>query len=47
VCFCAHIDFRCCKPRVQGCQIFLVITYQKCTKLPQHYQMAIKYTQWP
>jgi hypothetical protein len=31
---------------VQGCQIFLDTIYQnegKCTKLPQHYQMAIKY----
>jgi hypothetical protein len=31
----------------QGCQIFLDTTYQnegKYTKLPQHYQMVIKYT---
>jgi hypothetical protein len=34
----------------QGCQIFLDTIYQnegKYTKLPQHYQMAIKYTKWP
>jgi hypothetical protein len=33
--------------RKQGCQIFLDTTYQKegkYTKLPQHYQIAIKYT---
>jgi hypothetical protein len=31
----------------QGCQIFLEKIYQnegKCTKLPRHYQLAIKYT---
>jgi hypothetical protein len=36
--------------RVQGCQILLDTIYQnegKYTKLPQHYQMAIKYTKWP
>jgi hypothetical protein len=33
----------------QGCQIFLDTIYQngeKYTKLPQHYQMAIKYYKW-
>jgi hypothetical protein len=35
------------KDHLHGCQIFLDTTYQnegKCTKLPLHYQMAIKYT---
>jgi hypothetical protein len=34
----------------QGCQIFLDTVYQseiKYTKLPQHYQMVIKYAKWP
>jgi hypothetical protein len=33
----------------QGCQIFLATIYQngeKHTKLPQNYQMAIKYNKW-
>jgi hypothetical protein len=39
-----------CNNGKQGCQIFLDTVYQnggKYTKLPQHYQMAIKNTKWP
>jgi hypothetical protein len=43
------VDFKNVKKMnlAQGCQIFLGTIYQnegKYTKLPQHYQMAIKYT---
>jgi hypothetical protein len=34
----------------QGCQIYLDTIYQnggKFTKLPEHYQMVVRYTKWP